>query len=59
MTALNRDCRLDLGMGSEVPNELRDNLRSFVDGVAERWCMNWVESASGDLSAGISMVLWL
>jgi hypothetical protein len=44
-------------MGSDVPNELRDTLRSFVDGVAERWCMNCVESASGDLKAGTSTVL--
>src|SRR5689334_22753665 len=45
-------------MGSAAPNELRDTRRSFVDGEAERWWKNWVESASGDRRAGTSMVLW-
>jgi hypothetical protein len=45
---------LDLGIGREAPKELREPLRSFIDGETLRLCMYLAASEMEDLVAGTS-----
>lgn len=54
VTELSRDCRLDFGIGREVPNEFLEDLLSLMDGEMERLCMYGDTSACDDRVAGTS-----